>query len=314
MTSDDENAFCFKGCSKTSSGTLRRLCEGYYVSAEFKQLGKRTAYVRRLILEGICQSKTAKGKVRGDLPHALVQERHIREIRDEKSDRPQAANSRLKALRGLFGWAKAAGMVTVNPTLEIKRFSSASEGFHTWSDEEVRKFEAFHVIGTKARLAFALLRYTGVRRSDAVKLGKGMERDGVLHFTVTKGSERKGRGGAKRLSLPILAPLRAIIDATPSGHLTYLVSNLGKPYTAESFGNKFREWCDQAGLRHCSAHGVRKFDATAAAENGATAHQLMAMFGWDSIRQAEHYTRKASQQKIANGAMHLLEREIQKEN
>lgn len=81
-----------------------------------------------------------------------------------------------------------------------------------------------------------------------------------------------------------------------------------KPYTAESFGNKFIEWCDQAGLKHCSAHGIRKFDATAAAENGATAHRLMAMFGWDSIRQAEHYTRKASQEKLAGGAMHLRAR------
>jgi hypothetical protein len=98
-------------------------------------------------------------------------------------------------------------------------------------------------------------------------------------------------------------------EETTSGHLTYIVSTQDKPYTAESFGNKFREWCDQAGLKHCSAHGIRKFDATAAAENGATAHQLMAMFGWDSIRQAEHYTRKASQEKLAGRAMHLLARE-----
>ncbi len=49
----------------------------------------------------------------------------------------------------------------------------------------------------------------------------------------------------------------------------------------------------------------------AAAENGATAHQLMAMFGWDSIRQAQHYTRKASQEKLGGRAMHLLTRERQ---
>jgi integrase len=65
--------------------------------------------------------------------------------------------------------------------------------FHVWTDEEVAQFEAAHPIGTTARLAFALLRYTGVRRSDVVKLGKGMERDGVLYFTVTKGSLRKGK-------------------------------------------------------------------------------------------------------------------------
>jgi hypothetical protein len=42
-----------------------------------------------------------------------------------------------------------------------------------------------------------------------------------------------------------------------------------------------------------SAHGVRKIAATIAAENGATAHQPMAIFGWLNIRQAEHYTREA---------------------
>ena len=48
------------------------------------------------------------------------------------------------------------------------------------------------------------------------------------------------------------------------------------------------------------------------AASGATAHQLMAMFGWDSIRQAEHYTRKASQEKLASRAMHLLASQYEK--
>ena len=126
-----------------------------------------------------------------------MQERHIREIRDEKAEFPEAANSRLKALRQLFVWAKAAGHVTTNPALEVKRLGRASEGFHTWTDDEVARFEAAHPIGSKARLAFALLRYTGVRRSDVVKLGKGMERDGALHFTVTKGALRKGLPAAR---------------------------------------------------------------------------------------------------------------------
>jgi site-specific recombinase XerD len=298
--------------ARAGTGTLRWLCEAYCGSTEFGQLGKSTGHVRRLILEGICLSKNRKEKERGGLPFALMQDRHIREIRDEKAEFPEAANSRLKALRQLFAWAKAARHVTTNPALEVERLRSASEGFHTWTDEEIAQFEAAHPIGTKARLAFALLRYTGVRRSDVVKLGKGMERDGALHFTVTKGALRKGRAGAsgpKRLSLPILPGLRAILEATPSGHMTYLVTEHGKPFTAPGFGNKFRDWCNQAGLHHCSAHGIRKFDATAAAENGATAHQLMAMFGWDSIKQAEHYTRKASQQKLATGAMHLLTRD-----
>jgi hypothetical protein len=144
-----------------------------------------------------------------------------------------------------------------------------------------------------------------------VKLGKGMEKDGDLIFAVTKGAERKGRPGEtapgpKRLALPILPPLRAVLDATPSGHLTYLVTEWGKPFTAPGFGNKFRDWCNEAGLPDCSAHGIRKHAAVTAAENGATEHQLMAMFAWDSPKQAAVYTRKANRTKLAKGAMHLL--------
>lgn len=71
--------------------------------------------------------------------------------------------------------------------------------------------------------------------------------------------------------------------------------------------NKFRGWCDQAGLRHWTAHGLRKAGATIAANNGATSRQLMAIFGWDSIRMAEQFTRSADQQRLADDAMHLIE-------
>jgi site-specific recombinase XerD len=88
--------------------------------------------------------------------------------------------------------------------------------------------------------------------------------------------------------------------------MTYLVNDLGRPFTDAGFGNKFRNWCNQANLSHCSAHGLRKAGAVIAANNGATARQLMAIFGWDTIKQAEHYTRKADQTKLAEDAMHLL--------
>ena len=102
------------------------------------------------------------------------------------------------------------------------------------------------------------------------------------------------------------APAQNIIEASPCGDMTYLVNELGHPFTDGGFGNKFRDWCDQANLPHCSAHGLRKAGATIAANNGATARQLMAIFGWDTIKQAEHYTRKADQTKLAQAAMHLL--------
>ena|ERR1700676_1623468 len=86
-----------------------------------------------------------------------------------------------------------------------------------------------------------------------------------------------------------------------------LVNDLGRTFTEAGFGNKFRDWCNQAGLHHCTAHGLRKAGATIAANNGATSRQLMAIFGWDSIRMAEHYTRSADQERLADEAMHMIE-------
>ncbi len=305
--------------AKASEGSFWWLCQQYFKSAAFKLLGKLTQHRRRGVLENICLSRTPKGKLRGDAPAHLMEESHVREIRDERADRPGSANNALKAISTMFTWAKEAKLVKTNPALGVKRYGG-TEGFHTWTDGEIAQFESFHPIGTKPRLAFALIRYLGVRRSDVVKLGKGMEGNAlneageeieVLRFTVTKNAEKKPKPGEqapgpKRLELPILPELRTIIDATPSTHMTYFVTQFGKPFSVPGFGNKFREWCDQAGLPHCAAHGIRKYDATTAAENGATEHQLMGMFGWDDPKQAALYTRKARQKKLARAGMHLM--------
>jgi integrase len=71
---------------------------------------------------------------------------------------------------------------------------------------------------------------------------------------------------------------------------------------------RFREWCNRAGLPQCSAHGLRKAGAALAAENRATEHQLMAIFGWRTIQEAERYTKAARRKKMAGDAMPLLRR------
>jgi len=45
-----------------------------------------------------------------------------------------------------------------------------------------------------------------------------------------------------------------------------------------------------------------------AAENGATEHQLMAIFGWRTSKEAERYTKAARRKKMAGDAMPLLRR------
>ena len=59
----------------------------------------------------------------------------------------------------------------INPTRDVRRIRYVTTGFHTWTVDEALRFEAHHPVGTKPRLAFALMLYLGVRRSDAARIG-----------------------------------------------------------------------------------------------------------------------------------------------
>ena len=62
-----------------------------------------------------------------------------------------------------------------------------------------------------------------------------------------------------------------------------------------------------AGILDKSAHGRRKAAAIRAADDGATAHELLATFGWIDIKEAEIYTRAADRKRLAARAMGKLE-------
>jgi hypothetical protein len=109
------------------------------------------------------------------------------------------------------------------------------------------------------------------------------------------------------LSLPILGPLHAILDASELDRETWLETSFGKPYSTAGIGNSFKDWCVEAGLKQCNCHGLRKIGAVRAAEAGASEHELMAMFGWEDADMARVYTRKAAQIKLAaSGAAKLI--------
>jgi integrase len=295
-----------------SSGTWRWLCVKYFSeSADYQQLDDRTKRVRRNILEGTCREPIAPGsnKIFGDFPLTRMGSNAIEVLRDRKMIFPESANARVKAIRAVFKWAvgrkgsDGAALVLHNPARDVGYLKSRNPaGYHTWTLGEVRQYEERHPIGTKARLALALLLFTGQRRSDATRLGRQHFRGGKITFTQHKGRNRK----PKRMTLPILPVLQGIMDASPCGDMTFLVNDLGRPFTDAGFGNWFRDRCLEAGVPG-RAHGLRKAGATIAAENGATASQLQAIFGWSSLRMASRYTEAADQERMAEAAMHLIE-------
>jgi integrase len=179
-----------------------------------------------------------------------------------------------------------------------------SQGYYSWTIDEVRRYEERHPIGTRARLALALLLYTTQRRSDVVRLGHKMAHDGWIKFTQTKNANRK----PIRLEIPILPELQRIINATtPLGTDTYLVTEFGNPFTVAGFGNRFRKWCDEAGLPHCSAHGLRKAGSARLAELEASDREIMAITGHQTAKEVDRYTKGARQKKLAASAMEKWE-------
>jgi len=276
-------------------GSFRHLCQLYFASPAFQRLDQSTQSWQRRALDGVC-TKNA------DKPVAMMQGRHVRRIRDELANTPAAANHRLKALRALFAWAVEEDEAPHNPTLGVKKIKYASEGHHSWTVEEIEQYKKRHRLGTKARLALDILRFTTGRREDAVRLGPQHVRNGRVQFRQAKNEHRN----PVDIDIPLHPEFAASIEATPSGHLTFLITEYGKPYTPAGFGNAMRDWCDQANLHHCSAHGLRKATPTLMAEAGATPHELMAITGHRSLEEVERYTRAAQKKKLADAAMAKL--------
>jgi integrase len=272
-------------------GSLRWLVEQYYGSAEFKQLDARTQHVRRGILNRLCDKHGSK-------PYAQMEPRHVRKLRDDKADLPEAANALLKAVRQVFSWSVEAGYCGRNAAAGVPYIRTNTEGWHAWTREEVQQYLRHHGKQSRAGRALTFILFTGAARSDVVKLGRQHCRNGHIVY-------KREKTGVE-VDIPILPDLQLAIDSTPKGQLTFIVTQFGKPFTADGFGNRMRDWCDQAGLPHCSAHGLRKAGATIAADNGATTHQLMAIFGWKTVKQAELYTRSANRKHLAGNAMHFI--------
>ena len=298
----------------------------YYDSTEFRNgLGVTTRQQRRSILDKMC-ARVVDGRALGERRYAKLEKGHVMDLRDDLKDTPTMGNELVKALRMAYEHALARKMPGLigNPCDGVKRLAittgRGSEGFPTWTIDDVEKFEAHHPVGTRERLWEAVLLYTGVRRSDAILLNDDMTFDGIdeggkrcrfLSFEPFKNRELKKRQGKDpvRVTIPILPELQRSLDETPrpKGEKHWILSPYGRPYKwPNSFAKAIRTACDRLGLPECSAHGLRKAGASFAAANGATTAQLMAIYGWESVKQAEHYIAKFARQRAASLSMHLV--------
>jgi integrase len=276
------------GAGRTVPGTISSLVVAYYGSADFRDLGPATQQYRRWLIE-----KFRAGF--GSHPVGGLEAKHIGAMLT-KIAKPPMRKQWLKMLRGLMRYAICIGMRADDPTIGFKIKQRQSDGIPTWGETEIEAFRRHHPLGSRARLAFELLLNTGQRSGDVRRMGRQHVQAGAIQVTQEK-------TGAKLL-IPMHHDLAETIAAMPTvGVKTFLVTPSGKPYTATGFKAWFRQQCDAAGVRHFSAHGLRKAACRRLAEAGCTEKQIAAISGHRSLAEVARYTRAADQAVLARAAM-----------
>jgi integrase len=274
---------------ENAAGTVGWLIKRYRETSAWQSLSLATRRQRESIFRQVIE-------IAGRKPISSITRNSIISGRDRRA--PDQARRFLDTLRGLFRWAKDAQLIRVDPTADIKNpVRKDSGGYRPWTEDDVAAYEARWPLGTRQRVWLDVLLYTGLRRGDAVRLGRQHVRDGV----ATLVTEKTGT----TVTLPILPVLEATLRAGPCGDLAFICGVRRQPMTKKAFSNDFADACRAAGVEG-SAHGLRKIAATRAANNGATVAQLEAIFGWSGGRMAALYTRAADRRRLAVQAMHTL--------
>lgn len=276
------------GAGRTRPGSINALAVVIYASAEWKMLKPATQATYRGIIERLRTDY-------GDKPVAGIRQNHVLTMRDKRAATPAAANNLLKVLRWMMAVAVSRQMRPDNPVVGIKPLKVASEGFHTWTEAEISRFEKRWPVGSRERLAFDLLLYTAQRSGDVRHMGRQHVTDG--HIAV-----RQSKTGAE-LEIPIHARLTASLAKVPATQMLFLQTQFGEPFTAAGFGNWFKDACRSADLPHCSAHGLRKSAATRLADAGCSESQIMAVTGHQTAKEVQRYTAKRDQKRLAGAAM-----------
>lgn len=281
-------------------GTLGHLISAYLgdrphgANPDFEALADITRDTRRNILRKIREES-------GDLLLTEITSANIKAGRDARRATPSQANNRIKILSALFSWGIENDRCLTNPTLGVKKLKPPrTGGYYSWTLEDCLQYEARHPLGTKARTAYALTLYLGLRRQDIPKLGpQHRSRDNYMRI-----QRRKKRGAeSPPQEVWICAPLAEALDAFETRGLTYLLTEYGKPFSTAGLGNKFREWCDQAGLPQCSAHGLRKAVAARLREAGCSIGDIQAVTDHDTSAEVDRYTRDAARKAASKRAL-----------
>ena len=270
--------------------SLNALALAYFSSANYRALALGSQSIYRRTLEPFLNNH---GHRRAD----QMKREHVIALIGAMAERPGAANMLLKRLRTLLRFGMDLGWIKEDPTTRVKSYRSKE--LHTWTEEEIATFEHRWPKGSKQRLAFALLLYTGQRGSDVRK----MIWTDTVGTTIRVAQQKTGT----KLVLPLHPDLQVLLATAQRKQATILATEYGAAFSPKGFGNFVSSAIRCAGLpAQCKAHGLRKAAARRLADAGCTSKQIAAITGHKSLAEIERYTRAADQERLAQQAVAKL--------
>ena len=277
---------------RSAPGTLAYLITAYLDSTGFRNLADDTRRSKRYRLDWL-RDAIGSGRYSDMKPH------HVEALMQKKGG--PAASNRLKAdVAQLYRFAvKRFDYTGPNPAELAESFKVKPGGYHTFSETEIQTYRAAHPTGTRARLVFEILLGTGAARQDAAALTRGNIRGDRLYY-------RRHKTG-QDVDLPIMPELAAELAHVPANQMMLIGHGKdGRAYSVAGLGNAFADWCAEAGLPHCSAHGLRKAGARRLAEAGATEFEIMAFLAHKNTREASRYAMAANRSRLTTSGMTKL--------
>ncbi|SNS30990.1 tyrosine-type recombinase/integrase [Tropicimonas sediminicola] len=234
--------------------------------------------------------------------HMNVPEHVVMAFLDTLLETPGARKNTLNAIRAMYRFADERAILRPSPVAAIRASYTSQGGATPWSLDDLRKFRQRHPPGTAAHIALTLFMFTACRVSDAIVLGttNETEEDGV---TWLSWKPIKSSGG--EVSIPMMPPLLRAVRGRTVQHVTgtYILSSHGRPFrSTDSFRNRFKKWCVEAGLPDRSPHGIRKAAGHLLAHEGATQYEIMSIHGHANAATSEIYTRDVERRRLARAA------------
>ena len=286
------------GSDRIIPGSVSDVIARYYSDGAFMDLKPNTQVVFRGVLERFRKSF-------GNDPMTRFDAKVIQRIMNSQRDKPHAAARLRKLLIQLFIVARRERIVpgTFDPVKDTRPPKiTDTGGYHRWTEEELAQFEAKHPLGTKPRLAFALLLY-GAQRSADVRF---LTRKGIEGGRIRLKQSKTGNA----VSVPVVAPLREALDAGPIGETLLLENKSGQAFSAKGFGNMVKRACEIADLPHCTAHGLRKAAAARLKARGVADEDGMIITGHKTLREYLRYAGDEGQEERADRAMAMAYPEV----